>query len=222
MATGERFTARRASDSRFSSVPRAPAGLADKSMRQTVVFERIRRGLDLRVDLTFRAIIVIQPAGRAGRIGMVQSTGLVGVVDCSRRTLDLTGKRRARRDSHKGGRTERRHEKSSVLHFTFPQKSPIGAGESISSRRFIVYGSAPGFCGAPRHTASRKLRARTHHLARATQLVREITHPTAYRKTTPPTLPSHPENHPSTPKTTPPIRRNLSLTPHSKCGKAAA
>src|SRR6188472_185498 len=73
----------------------AESELAWGTLRKPVVLPRVCGGLNLRHSLSLCLIEVVQPARGAGRVRMIQSARLIGVVNCARRTLDLTSKCRA-------------------------------------------------------------------------------------------------------------------------------
>jgi hypothetical protein len=84
-------TARRGQlDSSFPGSALAKAERAWGTLRKAVVLPRVRRSLYLRHVLPRCRVEVVQPAGCAGRVRVIQSPRHIGVVRSARRTLHLT------------------------------------------------------------------------------------------------------------------------------------
>src|SRR5665647_537542 len=64
-----------------------------RALGQLVVLPGVRRGLDLGHGLPRCRVEVIQPAGGTDRVGMIQSTRLIGAVQSARWALHLTCER---------------------------------------------------------------------------------------------------------------------------------
>jgi hypothetical protein len=105
-----------------------------RAVREAVVPPRIRRGLNLRHVLSFGRIEVVQPAGGAGRVRVIQRTCFIGVVRRAGWALDLTSERAARCPTHTQNHECRNHEQP--LHPLHPL--PIGRLSYV--RKVVLFG----------------------------------------------------------------------------------
>src|SRR6185503_20110422 len=93
------------------------------SFRESVIFPGVRSGLNLRHGLSFFRVEVVQPAGGAGRVRVIKSTGFVRVIHSARRSLHLARECSSSHERGHGSRYKQSSHLSSSFFFMTAQKT---------------------------------------------------------------------------------------------------